>query len=249
MSGSKKIKKKAIKEQNIDDAVFKDAVDDFDRFEDFFSTNLKKILIASIVIVVVLIAGYMIYTQIEEAKNKASVALTSAKTIEELNNAIKKYPDSITDDAAKLNLATLYFNDEKFQKALDAYQALAISAQPGNVRNRARLNEAYTLEVMKKTEESADKFAMIALDVNLPEYIRNEANYSAARIFVSINKPERAKGCLKSIKLDNLRDFWASQAKRLLQRVDAKDIVVATSTPVVITASPEGVKPTQKAVK
>ena len=50
----------------------------------------------------------------------------------------------------------------------------------------------------------------------------NEANYSAGRLFVALNKPSRASSCLKSIKTDD-GNFWGSQAKRLLQRVDEKD--------------------------
>lgn len=216
-------KKKIKQEQNISDEVFKEAVDDFDRFEDFFQTNFNKIITASVIIVVALIVGFIVYTQIKSAKNEASVALTSAKTITELNEALKKYPDSVTDDAAKLNLGTEYFKDGKYQDALATYQSLAISAQPGEIKNRSKLNEAYTLEAMKDPAQAAEKFAMIAVDATAPEFIRNEANYSAARIFVALEKPERAKSCLKSINSENPNDFWASQAKRLLQRVDAKD--------------------------
>lgn len=238
-------KKKNKIEKNISDEVFKEAVDDFDRFEDFVQTNLNKIVIGSVIIVIALIIGYVVYMQIENAKNEASVALTSAKTIEELNAAIKKYPDSVTDEAAKLNLGTQYFNDAKYNEALKTYQELGASAQPGEVKNRARLNEAYTMEAMKDQEKAADKFAMIALDATAPEYIRNEANYSAARLFVALKKPERAKSCLKAINSEDPNDFWASQAQRLLQRVDTNEIAMVTK-PVVIKAPAETAKPVKE---
>lgn len=245
MPGKKKIKK----EQNINDAVFKDTVDDFDRFEDFVQANLNKIVAAAIIIVIVLIIGYVVYSQVEDAKNEASIALTSAKTIEELNTAIKKYPNSITDEPAQLNLGTQYFKEGKYKEALEAYQKLGTTAKPGDVKNRARLNEAYTLEAMNEAGKAADKFAMIALDATSPEYIRNEANYSAARIFISLQKPERAKSSLKAIKSDNPNDFWSSQAKRLMQRVDAKDVAAIIAKPVVITTPAKPIKPIEKATE
>jgi len=229
------VKKKKKKEQNINDAIFKDAVDDFDRFEDFVSNNLNKIVVVAVIIVVVLIVGYIVYTEIQKKQNKASVALTSAKTITELKEAIKKYPDSVTSKSAKLNLGTQYFKEGKYKEALENYQKLAATALPGEIKNRARLNEAYTLEAMKEPEKAADKFIMIALDATSQTYIRNEANYSAGRIFISLQKPERAEACLKAIKTENQNDFWSSQAKRLLQRVNAKDPVPEEETKKVTT--------------
>ena len=233
-------KKKKKIEKNISDEVFKGTVDDFDRFEDFVSTNLYKIVVGAVVLVIGLIIGFIVYTQVKEANNEASVALSSAKTIKELNAAIKKYPNSKTDGAAKLNLGTLYFNDGKYQEALETYRALANSAPSGDIKGRAKLNTAYTLEAMKKPEQAAEKFSDIGLDASSPQYIRNEVNYSAGRIFVASSKPSRATSCLKAIKSDTPRDFWAEQAKRLLQRVTAKDPVPEEkpAKPLAVTPAP-----------
>lgn len=215
-------KKKNKPEKNINDAVFKEAVDDFDRFEDFVSTNLNQIVWGAVIIVIGLAIFFVVYEHVQTAENKACVALSSAKDTKELNKALKKYPDSKGDASAKLNLGTLYFKEGKYQEALEAYQNLADSADPGDIKSRAALNTAYILEAMEKQEQAAEKFAEVGLDANSPEYIRNEANYSAGRLFFAINKPSRASSCLKSIKTET-GSFWGSQAKRLLQRVEEKD--------------------------
>src|SRR3989339_1967466 len=175
------VKKKIKQTQNISDAVFKDTVDDFDKFEEFFSGNINKILTVSVIVVLALVIGYIIYIRMEEEKTKASAALSSAKTIEELKDAIAKYPSSSMSESAMLNLATLYFNGAKYQEALDTYQRIADTAEPGDVRNRAKLNIAYTLEAMNKKEEAAERFEQTGRDSSSPSYIRNEANYSAGR--------------------------------------------------------------------
>jgi len=211
--------------KNIDDNVFKGAVDDFDKFEDFVSTNLYKIVIGAIVLVVAIIVAFMIYTTIQEANNKASVALSSAKSVEELKKAIKKYPKSNSGGIAKLNLATLYFNDKKYENALQTYQSIANTNASDDIKGRAQLNTAYTLEKMKKQDQAAAKFSEIGLNAASPAYIRDEANYSAARIYLLLNKPSMATSCLKAVKTETPNGFWNSQAARLLQRIADKDPV------------------------
>ena len=122
-------------------------------------------------------------------------------------------------------MGNLYFKDGKYQEAYDAYQKLADTTEPGDIKSRAQINAAYSLEALKKQDQAAEKFAEVGLDASSPEYIRNEANYSAGRLFVALNKPSRASSCLKSIKIDAPGSFWGSQAKRLLQRIDTKDPV------------------------
>ena len=219
MSAKKKSKKP---EKNISDEVFKEAVDDFDRFEDFVSTNLKQIVWGAGIVVAGLIIGLVVYDQLQNAENKACIALSSAEDTKNLAEAIKKYPDSKGVGAAKLTLGSLYFKDGKYQQALAVYQNLAETAEPGDIKSRAMLNMAYTLEAMKKPQEAAEKFAEIGLDSNSPEYIRNEANYSAGRIFYALNKTSRASSCLKSVKAEP-GTFWESQSSRMLQRITEKD--------------------------
>ena len=231
MSANMKIKKKSKKEaKNINDAVFKDAVDDFDKFEDFFTNNLQKIVIGAIIAVVVLIIGYLVFIEIQDSKKEAAIALNAAKSIEELNSAIKKYPNSAADKTAQLNLATIYFKDGKFDDALKVYQSIARTSSPGDIKSRAHLNIAYTLESLNKAPEAAEKFATIGVNNSFPEYIRNEANYSAARIFIACKKNARAKEALKLIKSSNPGEFWVAQALRLKQRVDANDPLPKTET-------------------
>lgn len=219
MSAKKKSKKP---EKNINDEVFKEAVDDFDRFEDFVSNNLKQIVWGAVVIVFGLIIGLVIYDQIQTAEKKACIALSSPDNTKELSEAIKKYPESKGVASAKMNLGTMYFKEGKYQQALAVFQDLSDKAEIGEIKSRAKLNTGYTLEAMDKQDQAAEKFAEVGLDSDSPEYIRNEANYSAGRLFAALNKPARAKSCLKSIKTKS-GGFWDSQAKRMLQRLTEKD--------------------------
>ena len=220
MANKQKIDKDKQKQH---DKAFKDAVDDFDRFEDFFSTNLKQILIGFCVLSVAIVIAAIAYTKITKAQLKVSGKLTAAKTVEELKKEIAEYSSNDSVYPARMRLATLYFNDGKYEEALTEYTGLGADAPPGEIKNRARLNEAYTLEALKRGKEAAEKFAAIGEtigeDVKVPEYIRNEANFSAGRIYLAEKQPEKAKQCLKAINFD-APGLWASQGEKLLQRID-----------------------------
>ena len=215
-----------VKEKIIDkvkqkqqDQVIKGAVDDFDRFEDFVSTNLKNIIISFVVIAIILVIGAVAFILISKEKMRVSGELTSAKTVEQLKAAIEKYGDNDSVFPARLRLGTLYFNEGKYKEAQTIYAYLGDKAPVGEVKNRARLNEAYTMEALNMPNEAADKFANIGKDLAVPEYIRDEANFSAGRIYLAETKPEKAKGCLKSIDF-NKSGFWAAQGEKLLQRIN-----------------------------
>jgi hypothetical protein len=205
--------------QKHQDEVFKNAVDDFDRFEDFFSTNLKSIIISFAVLAIIIAIGAVAYTKYEQATLKISSELTAAKTIDELKAVISKYPDNKSLFSAQLKLGTLYFNEGNFKEALATYSSVASAAPKGEVKNQASLNSAYTLEALKKEDEAAKKFALIGSNTTLPEYIRNEANFSAARIYNANKQPEKAKQCLKAINFKK-EGLWAAQGEKLLQRIN-----------------------------
>ncbi len=212
-----KITDKAKQKQQNE--VFKNSVDDFDRFEDFFSTNLKTIIKTFIAVAIIVAIIAVVYTKIEQKKQKIATELTTAKTVDELKTVTSKYKDSIAVYPARLTLGTLYFNDGKFEEALEVYKKLAIDAPAGESKNRASLNVAYTLEAMNKPDEAADKFAMIGANPTLPEYIRGEANFSAGRIYNAAEQDTKAKNCLKLINFKNA-GMWAAQGEKLLQRIN-----------------------------
>ena len=205
--------------QKKQDEIFKSSVDDFDRFEDFFSTNLKTILKTTAAVAVIIVLGAVVYTKVETSNHKVASEITAAKTLDELKAVINKHKDNIAIYPASLKLGTLYFNDGKFKEALEVYTKLAKDAPAGEVKNRATLNMAYTLEALNKPLEAADKFAAIGSNPTLPEYIRDEANFSAGRIYNAQNKDKKARNCLKSINFQQ-PGMWAAQGEKLLQRMN-----------------------------
>ena len=204
--------------KNISSVVAMDAVDDFDRFEDFFTSNLKMILTACAILALAILVGAAIYALQESTQTADADKLLAAKTISEIETALKKYPDNEAVPLVKLRLATLKFKAGDKKAALDLYSQVDSESPPSESKNRAALNKAYTLEALGKGKEAAEAFAQIGADSSRPEYIRNEANYSAARIRLLEGEKEQAATLLKSIDFST-PGFWSMQGKMLLQRI------------------------------
>jgi predicted negative regulator of RcsB-dependent stress response len=207
--------------KHINEKIFKDSVDDLDRFEDFFQSNLKKIITSAVLIVIIISIALIAWNIIKQAQFKADAALASATTIEELKTAIAKYPDSKGTTIAQLNLATAYFNKEKYSDAMSVLENLAGNAAEASIKGRALLNSAYCLSAMNKSKEAAEKLKLTGSDDSMPEYIRNEANLEAGRIYFNLNETEKAKAILNLINAENQNKFWAKRAKGILRSIDA----------------------------
>jgi hypothetical protein len=215
---AKPVEKKDPK-KNIGTIAAMDAVDDFDRFEDFFTTNLKLILTSFATAAIIIVIAAIAYFVIESKQNAAADKLLAAKTIPEIEKALKQHPENKAACVAELRLATLKFKAGDKKTALEIYSKLAKSAPAGEPRDRAALNQAYTQEAMNDIDNAIQSFKAVGADLSHPEYIRNEANYSAARLLIAKGDKKNAQNTLKSIDF-NKPGFWAAQAQRLIQRTN-----------------------------
>ena len=209
------------KTKHIDEKIFKDSVDDFDRFEDFFQTNLKKIISSAVLIVIIVSIALIAWGIIKNAQFKADASLAAANSIEELKAAIAKFPNSKGTEIAQLKLATAYFNDKKYDEAMSTLESLGSKASDQAIKGRAQLNAAYCLSAMNKSKEAATKLESIGADDNLPEYVRNEANLEAGRIYFNLQDKTKAKTVLNLINSENQNEFWYRRAKGILRSIDA----------------------------
>jgi len=207
--------------KKIDDKIFKEAVDDFDRFEEFFQENLKKILSGAVLLVVILIIGLVAWNIVKQSRFKASASLSAAKTVDELKNAIAKYPSSEGVDIARLNLGMAYFKNKKFDEAKSAFDSLASNVSDPNMKGRALINSAYALSALGKSQDASSKFLEIGEMDDMPAFIKDEANLEAGRILFNMNKMDKAKKVLNLVGGKKINNFWARQAKMILQKIDA----------------------------
>lgn len=110
----------------------------------------------------------------------ANAALANAFTTEEMETAVADYGKTKVGPALKLRLAKSYFDAERYQDALDTYDALlAAPKKIAAFAAVAAVGRAYALEGLGKYDEAGAAFAAAAQDET--SYLRLTAQLGAAR--------------------------------------------------------------------
>jgi len=197
--------------------IYEVAYDDMATFEVFFAENWKKIFQFCAVVVIV-IAVYML-AKYYNNRHEAFIAgeISKANSAAELQAAISNYGTYPAADSARLRLAQIYFKDKKYDEAYKLYTDISFS-KDAEISLRAKLNLAYIMEVQGKKNEAAAKFAEFSARIGLPEDVRFEAAYNAARVYKELGEAEKARSSLETfnnIDAQMANNFWAEKAQRL----------------------------------
>jgi len=205
----------------LDQALLREAVDDFDRFEMFFTSRWRELIWAGLAVVVAVGVGTWGISAHRLHRARAASELGAAKTPEQIREVLARHGGHPAAAYARLRLVKLLADQGQAESALSEAQALLASAPAApEVVWQTRLNIGYLQETLGRDEDAAETFAAIGLDLTLPEFIRAEANVNAARIFLRRQQNDRAKGCLQAINLDSDAGYlWLEKARALLRRL------------------------------
>lgn len=203
------------------DNIIEEAYDEMSQFEDFFVSHWPKILNVSVG-VLILFAIYMIFSSYGGKRElEASLAFTKAKTVQELQKAITANPSNPAANFARLRIAKLLTDEKKYDDALKVCREITPVSNTPETYWQAKLDEGYLLELSNKKEEAAEAFSKVSSDIKFPVSVRNEASFSAARIFLAVGKKDRAIAAAKSMDSSpNAGDFWTEQTKSLVQQIN-----------------------------
>lgn len=203
--------------KEIGNALFSDD----ERFEMFFAANWKKILVAALAVVVAITAIFAFRLHSSNAKKQAAAKLTEAATPAALEKALAENADAAGVDAARFRLAGMYVAEKKYDQALQVFDKLAATAAETNLRDKARLNAAYMMEMAGKNADAAQRFAAVAAPGTTSPAVRAEAAYGAGRLFIALGKKEDAKKILVQLNTLELPQdvqsagYWKERALEL----------------------------------
>lgn len=113
-----------------------------------------KQTLAVVAVVGIAVAGYYGWKNWrEERRVKAADALVTAYGTEDLEAAVSDYGDSASGPSLKLRLAKNYFDNEKYQDALDVYESLKGKA-PDGFEDVPEVGAAECLAALEKYDEA-----------------------------------------------------------------------------------------------
>ena len=162
-------------------------------------------------VVAAVIGGFYGFKNWRAAQRSAAAdAVMSAYTAEELEDAVAKYGSLAAGPALKQRLAKKYFDDGKYQEALDLYTALDGKAADG-FEDVPAVGAAQCLEALGKYAEAGEKFdAFVAAK---PEScFALTAKLGSARCLCQDGKKDDAVKALEALKAE-LKDDDAAVAR------------------------------------
>ena len=183
------------RQKKINDQM-KEVMDDFDRFEYFFASHWKHIVMAAVAVVVVVAVIVTAKYVINKNKLEAAQAFGKATDIAQFEAAFAQY--SSAPATAYLQLAKLYSDKKEFAKARKQLVTAAGLTDAPEVQWRARLNLAYLDEMEGKFADGAKAFADIAKTLRAPGSAgyAAEAYYGAGRLYMLAKQNNEARTIL-----------------------------------------------------
>ena len=151
-------------------------------------------------------------------RNSASDALTSAYTVEEMEDAVSKYGKTSTGGALRLRLAKGYFDAGRYEEALAAYEAVAANALDG-FADVPTVGKAQCLEALSKFDEAQKAFDTFA-EANPSNYLALTAQIGAVRCIAQAGDKKKALARIGAIRAANKDNEIA------LARIDAAESLI-----------------------
>ncbi|WP_395751998.1 tol-pal system YbgF family protein [Prosthecobacter sp.] len=137
--------------------------------EKFVEENFRKLVWGFILVVVALIAGAVIHSQNKAKANEASEAFTSAKTVDDCDLVISRYPGTNAAADALLLKADLLWDQNKKSSAVDALKDFTTKDASSPLVAYALLSLGSKLDAMGDGKEAQSVFERVVKEFTSSE--------------------------------------------------------------------------------
>ncbi|HEY4256675.1 MAG: tetratricopeptide repeat protein [Candidatus Udaeobacter sp.] len=195
-----------------------------------FWERFKKPITAALIIVLIAViafTGYRFYSDRRVAA--ASALLASAKSAQEYQQVIDRYPSTPAAADAYLLLAEAQRNEKKFVEANTTLQTFIAKYPQHELVSTARMAMAANLESMGKADEALTIYQQVAsADPN--SFNAPMALLSQVYILKAKNRNDDARRICETVLTQYRTSFWAGEAMQQLRVL--KPITSSTAAPV-----------------
>ena len=194
-----------------------------------FWERFKQPIIAALSVVllaVIVFTGYRFYSDRRAAD--ASAALAAAKTAQEYQRVIARYPNTHAAADACIFLAETQRKEKKFLEANKTLESFIAKSPQHELVSTAKLAMAANLESMGKTDETLALYQQIA-SAYPNTYAAPLAMLSQVYILKTKDRNEDARRICETILTQYRTSFWAGEAMQQLRLL--KPITSSTPAP------------------
>ncbi|HEU0273524.1 MAG TPA: tetratricopeptide repeat protein [Candidatus Udaeobacter sp.] len=182
-----------------------------------FWERFKKEIIGAVIVVLLAVigfTGYRFYSDRQAAA--ASASLAGAKTIQQFQQVIERYPNSPAAADAYLLLAEAQRTEKKFADANTTLQTFITKFPKHEFVSTAQMAMAANLESMGKSDEALTVYQQIASKYP-NSYNAPLALLAQVYILKAKNKPDDARKICETVLTQYRTSFWASEAMQELR--------------------------------
>lgn len=216
----------ANEDKNLSHAA-PETVEELEALKDWWDAHGNKVTIVMIAMLVAVI-GFQQYGRWRERANVKSMSdFDSARTPEALEELITANSSSVVTPLARLRLASVYFNDEKFALSQSAYEGFLAENAKHRFAPVAQMGLAHCLEANGQVSEAADKFRRFA-EANPGSFLAPTARLGLGRCLILSGKVDEGKKVLDLFLTEKAGTRWAAYADELIRSMD---IITIPSAP------------------
>ena len=170
-----------------------------------------KSTIPWLIVAALAVGGYYgVKNYLENRRIESSNALVASYTTDEFEGAVQKFGSTDAGGALKLRLAKKYFDDGRYEEAIEIYDGLAAKAPEGYADIPA-VGKAQCLEAQGKYAEALSAYEAFA-EANPKSFLALAAKLGAARAIALGGDKEKALAKLAEIK-ESVKDDEVAKAR------------------------------------
>jgi len=182
-----------------------------------FWERFKKEIIAVLIVVLLAVIGFTCYRFYSDRQaSAASALLAGAKTAQEYQQVIERYPNTPSAGDAYLLLAEAQRSEKKFAEANTTLQAFITKFPQHEFMSTARMAMAANLESLGKGDEALTAYQQIA-SMYPNSYNAPLALLSQVYILKAKNRADDARRICETILTQYRTSFWAGEAMQELR--------------------------------
>ena len=173
---------------------------------------------------VVLVVVGVVFGVIEWRKSRIASAnqeFQAAQSFEELGDFVSKYSSMKIANAARLRLATAYFDAGRYEEALDAYEGCLKKGGPDGFAEVAQVGRAHALEAMNRLDDASAAYNAFT-QAHPEHFLVMQAQMGSARVLTLQGKKDEAKQLLETLKAEKTGEPMAEMTIAQLEGVIAR---------------------------
>jgi tetratricopeptide (TPR) repeat protein len=208
-----------------------------------FLVKYRVALISTLIILVVVVIGYFIWTE-SQGKQRENAALLAeeaqelvarwqaeadarekdaleAELLDAVSLILEKYPRQYGAVRAQYLRASVYFQKEQWQEALDDYLQVARERGRGYLVPLSLFNAAVCNEELEKPEEALQLYQEIA-DKHAESHLVAHALFSSGRIYEQLENPEEALAAYNRLDEEHPLSNWTKAGRNRIIVLELK---------------------------